>query len=75
MYNKCWRKVIFEIIAIHSFIFKIYEYDVDEPLAESVKEVSKAKVLQAYNIMEKPYISKNNALQIDELNRFPNTFI
>ena len=61
--------------ALKEVNFKIFEYDLDEPRSDSVEEISKAKVMQAYELVKTPCISMDSGFCIDKLNGFPNTFV
>ncbi len=55
--------------------FTVFEHDLIEPRSADVKEISKQKVLQAYEIVKKPCISNDSGFYVDALNGFPNTYV
>lgn len=55
--------------------FSIFEYELDEPRSEDIKYISKAKVMEAYQIVKKPCISLDCGFWIDELQGFPKAFV
>ena len=61
--------------ALSNVDFEIFEYDLEEIRSDCVKEISKAKVLQAYSLVKKPCIAMDSGFCIEELNDFPNTFV
>jgi XTP/dITP diphosphohydrolase len=52
-----------------------YKADLIEPRSDSIKEISKIKVLQAYNIVNKPCIAVDSGFFIGELNGFPRAYV
>ena len=55
--------------------FKIFEYELEEPRSDDIKYISKYKVMEAYKLVNKPCISLDCGLWIDELNGFPRAFV
>ena len=53
----------------------IYEYELDEPRSDNIKEIVTAKVKQAYEVVKKPCIALDTGFFIDELNGFPRAFV
>ena len=53
----------------------IYEYELDEPRSDDIKEIVTAKVKQAYDVVKKPCIALDTGFFIDELNGFPRAFV
>lgn len=52
-----------------------FNYELDEPRSEDIKEISKAKVLQAYSVVHKPCMALDAGFFIEELNGFPKAFV
>ena len=55
--------------------FSIFEYELDEPRSDDIEYISKAKVMEAYQIVKKPCISLDCGFWIDELQGFPKAFV
>lgn len=55
--------------------FTTFEYELDEPRSDNLKEIVTAKVKQAYEIVKKPCIAQDSGFFIDELNGFPRAFV
>ena len=55
--------------------FKVFEYELEEPRSDDIKEIATAKVKQAYEIVKKPCIALDTDFRIDELNGFPRAFV
>lgn len=55
--------------------FKVFEYELDEPRSDDIKYISKAKVEEAYSLVNKPCISLDCGFYIDELDGFPRAFV
>lgn len=55
--------------------FSTYDFELDEPRSEDLKEIATAKVKQAYAIVQKPCIALDTGFFIDALNGFPKTFV
>ena len=55
--------------------FKVFEYDLEEPRSDDIKEIATAKVKQAYEIVKRPCIALDTDFRIDELNGFPRAFV
>ena len=48
-----------------------YDFELDEPRSDDLKEIATAKVKQAYEIVKKPCIAQDSGFYIDALNGFP----
>ncbi len=55
--------------------FSTYDFELDEPRSDDIKEIVTAKVNQAYSIVKKPCIALDTGFFIDELNGFPRAFV
>ena len=55
--------------------FTTYDFELDEPRSDDLKEIATAKVKQAYQIVQKPCIALDTGFYIDELNGFPKAFV
>lgn len=55
--------------------FSTYDFELDEPRSEDLKEIATAKVRQAYSIVKKPCLALDTGFFIDALNGFPKTFV
>ena len=55
--------------------FKIFEYDLEEPRSDDIKYISKYKVMEAYELVNKPCLSLDCGFWIDELDGFPRAFV
>lgn len=55
--------------------FSTYDFELDEPRSDDIKEIVTAKVKQAYEIVKKPCIALDTGFFIDELNGFPRAFV
>ena len=55
--------------------FSTYDFELDEPRSDDIKEIATAKVKQAYKIVKKPCIALDTGFFIDELNGFPRAFV
>lgn len=55
--------------------FSTYDFELDEPRSDDLKEIATAKVKQAYEIVKKPCIALDSGFFIDELNGFPKAFV
>lgn len=55
--------------------FSTYDFELDEPRSEDLKEIATAKVKQAYELLKKPCIALDTGFFIDALNGFPKTFV
>lgn len=55
--------------------FKIFEYDLEEPRSDDICYISKVKVMEAYELVQKPCISLDCGFFIDALNGFPRAFV
>ena len=54
---------------------KIFEYDLDEPRSDDIKEIATAKVNEAFEIVKRPCIALDTDFRIEELNGFPRAFV
>lgn len=52
-----------------------YDFELDEPRSDDLKEIATAKVKQAYQVVGKPCIALDTGFFIDELNGFPRAFV
>lgn len=55
--------------------FKVFEYELDEPRSDDIKYISKAKVMEAYEVVKKPCISLDAGFFIEELEGFPKAYV
>ena len=55
--------------------FKVFEYELDEPRSDDIKYISKAKVMEAYEVVKKPCISLDAGFFIEELEGFPRAYV
>lgn len=55
--------------------FITYNFELNEPRSEDIKEIATAKVKQAYEIVKKPCIALDTGFFIDELNGFPKAYV
>ncbi|MCI8411363.1 MAG: hypothetical protein HFJ40_02775 [Clostridia bacterium] len=55
--------------------FSTYDFELDEPRSDNIKDIVTAKVKQAYEIVKKPCIALDTGFFIDELNGFPRAFV
>ncbi|MBQ2938343.1 MAG: hypothetical protein IJE05_05670 [Clostridia bacterium] len=51
-----------------------YDFELDEPRSDDLKEIATAKVKQAYKVVGKPCMALDTGFFIDELNGFPRAF-
>ncbi len=58
-----------------SIRFSTYDFELDEPRSEDIKEIATAKVKQAYQVVKKPCIALDSGFFIEELNGFPKAFV
>ena len=52
-----------------------YDFELDEPRSDDIKEIATAKVMQAYKVVGRPCIALDTGFFIDELNGFPKAFV
>ena len=52
-----------------------YDFELDEPRSDDLKEIATEKVKQAYKVVGKPCIALDTRFFIDELNGFPRAFV
>lgn len=55
--------------------FTTFNYDLDEPRSDDLKEIVTAKVKQAYDLVKTPCIALDTGFFIEELNGFPRAFV
>ncbi|MBQ8299738.1 MAG: hypothetical protein IJX99_07820 [Clostridia bacterium] len=55
--------------------FEVYEYELDEPRSDDINYISKQKVMEAYQVVNKPCISMDSGFWIDELEGFPRAYV
>ncbi len=61
--------------AFHHTKLEVFQYDLEEPRSEDLKEIVTAKVKQAYDLVKKPCIAQDSGFFIDALNGFPKSFV
>ena len=61
--------------ALKNVNFKVFEYDLEEPRSDDIKEIATAKVKEAFEIVKKPCIALDTDFRIEELNGFPRAFV
>ena len=54
---------------------EIFDYDLDEPRSDDVREIAEYKVKEAYAVVKKPCIALDAGFFIEELNGFPRAFV
>ena len=52
-----------------------YNHELIEPRSEDIQEIAKSKVLQAYEIVQKPCIALDSGFFIKSLNGFPKAYV
>lgn len=52
-----------------------YDFELDEPRSDDLKEIATAKVKQAYEVVGKPCMALDSGFFIEELNGFPKAFV
>ena len=55
--------------------FSTYDFELEEPRSDDLKEIATAKVKQAYEKVKKPCIAMDSGFFIDELQGFPRAFV
>ena len=55
--------------------FTTFNYELDEPRSDDIKEIATAKVKEAFEIVKKPCIALDTDFRIEELNGFPRAFV
>lgn len=55
--------------------FTTFNYELDEPRTDDIKEIATAKVKQEYEMVKRPCIAFDTNFRIDELNGFPRAFV
>lgn len=55
--------------------FSTFDFELDEPRSDDIKEIATAKVKQAYNIVKKPCVALDTGFFIEALNGFPRAFV
>ena len=58
-----------------SLKFITFNYELDEPRSDDIKEIATSKVKQAYEIVKRPCIALDTDFRINELNGFPRAFV
>ena len=58
-----------------SLKFITFNYELDEPRSDDIKEIATSKVKQAYEIVKRPCIALDTDFKINELNGFPRAFV
>ena len=53
----------------------IFEYELDEPRSDDIREIAACKVKEAYELVKKPCIAQDSGFFIDALNGFPKCFV
>ena len=51
--------------------FTTFNYELDEPRSDDIKEIATAKVKEAFEIVKRPCIALDTDFRIEELNGFP----
>ncbi len=64
------------VFSVFGFDVKIIQLDLDiiEPQIDSIKEISRSKALQAFDILKKPVLVEDGGLEIKSLNNFPSAY-
>ena len=55
--------------------FTTFNYELDEPRSDDIKEIATAKVKEAFEIVKRPCIALDTDFRIDELNGFPMVYL
>jgi len=55
--------------------FTTFNYELDEPRSDDIKEIATAKVEQAFELVKRPCIALDTDFRIDALNGFPRAFV
>lgn len=55
--------------------FITFNYELDEPRSDDIKEIATAKVEQAFELVKRPCIALDTDFRIDALNGFPRAFV
>ena len=55
--------------------FTTFNYELDEPRSDDIKEIATAKVKEAFEIVKRPCIALDTDFRIEELNGFPRAFV
>ena len=55
--------------------FTTFNYELDEPRSDDIKEIATSKVKQAYELVERPCIALDTDFRIEGLNGFPRAFV
>ena len=55
--------------------FTTFNYELDEPRSDDIREIAKSKVKQAYELVKRPCIAMDTDFRIDALNGFPRAFV
>lgn len=54
---------------------EVFDFELDEPRSDDMKEIVTAKVKQAYELVKKPCIAQDSGFFIEKLNGFPKCFV
>lgn len=55
--------------------FTTFNYELDEPRSDDIKEIATVKVKEAFEIVKRPCIALDTDFRIEELNGFPRAFV
>ena len=55
--------------------FTTFNYELDEPRSDDIKEIATVKVKEAFEIVKRPCIALDTDFRIDELNGFPMVYL
>lgn len=55
--------------------FTTFNYELNEPRSDDIKEIATAKVKEAFEIVKRPCIALDTDFRIEELNGFPRAFV
>lgn len=55
--------------------FITYDYELDEPRSDDIREIAEAKVKQAFEMLKKPCVALDTDFRIESLNGFPKAFV
>ena len=55
--------------------FTTFNYELNEPRSDDIKEIATAKVKEAFEIVKRPCIALDTDFRIDELNGFPMVYL
>ena len=60
---------------LHNIKLRIYDYALEEPRSDDIREIVTAKVEQAYRLVQTPCIAMDTGFFIDALHGFPRAFV